>query len=193
MELKTVYFEHAGKENTDETLRIAKQRAEELGIKIILVASTFGDTGVRAVEVLKAMRVIVVTHPTGSRENNDQELTEENRKIIEGKGGIILTGITTFGGLGWALRQQKPIPQAPQHYVIGDIVCNTLRIVSQGTKVACEIASMAADAGLVRTDEDVISIGGTGRGADTALVLRPANTFRFFELRIREILCKPHF
>lgn len=63
MELKTVYFEHAGKENTDETLRIAKQRAEELGIKTILVASTFGDTGVRAVEVLKGMRVIVVTHP----------------------------------------------------------------------------------------------------------------------------------
>ena len=40
-------------------------------------------------------------------------------------------------------------------------------------KVVLEIAAMAADAGLVRTDEDVICIGGTGRGADTAVVLQP--------------------
>jgi len=58
-------------------------------------------------------------------------------------------------------------------------------------KVACEIALMAADAGLVRTDEDVISIAGTGRGADTAVVLRPVNTRNFFDLKVKEILCKP--
>jgi hypothetical protein len=60
-------------------------------------------------------------------------------------------------------------------------------------KVACEVAVMAADAGLVRTDEDVIAIAGTGRGADTALVLRPVNSQDFFDLKVKEILCKPHF
>ena len=50
---------------------------------------------------------------------------------------------------------------------------------------------MAADAGLVRTDEDVISIGGTGRGADTALVLQPNNSFNIFDLRVKEVICKP--
>jgi hypothetical protein len=50
---------------------------------------------------------------------------------------------------------------------------------------------MAADAGLIRTDEEVISIGGTARGADTALVIKPANTHDFFELRVKEVLCKP--
>ena len=60
-----------------------------------------------------------------------------------------------------------------------------------GLKVAVEIALMAADAGLVRTDEDIISIGGTGRGADTAAVIRPANVSRFFDLRVKTILCKP--
>ena len=49
----------------------------------------------------------------------------------------------------------------------------------------------AADAGLVRTDEEVISIGGTNTGADTAVVLRPVNVHDFFNLRIKEILCKP--
>jgi hypothetical protein len=76
-------------------------------------------------------------------------------------------------------------------YVIGDIIANTLRVFGQGVKVACEIALMAADAGLVRTDEDVISIAGTSRGADTAIVLRPVNTHNFFDLKVKEILCKP--
>jgi len=45
----------------------------------------------------------------------------------------------------------------------------------------------------VRTDEDVISIGGSSRGADTAVVLRPVNSEDFFDLKVKEILCKPGF
>jgi len=52
-------------------------------------------------------------------------------------------------------------------------------------KVVCEMALMAADAGLARTDEDVICIAGSGRGADTAVVLRPVNLIDFFDLKIR--------
>lgn len=195
MEGKIVYFDEPGFENTEEVLRIAKRRAKELGIKTIVVASTAGDTAVKAVEVLKGMRVIVVTHSAGSRKPNTQEFTEENREIVESKGGIILTTTHAFSGLTRAMNQMS-IPQAPQTYVIGDIVANTLRIFGQGMKVVCEIATMAADAGLVRTDEEVIAIAGTGsgrRGADTAVVLQPANAHKFFETRVKEILCKPHF
>ena len=52
---------------------------------------------------------------------------------------------------------------------------------------------MAADGGLVRTNEEVIAIAGTGRGADTAVVLQPVNSHDFFDLKVKEILCKPHF
>ena len=85
MESKIFYFEKPGTENTDETLRIAKQRAKELGIKTIVVASTIGDTAVNAVKVFKGLRVIAVSHSTGFREPNTQEFTEENRKIVESK------------------------------------------------------------------------------------------------------------
>ena len=129
MEIKIVYFENPGVVNTDEALGIAKQRAEELGIKTIAVASTTGYTAVKAVEVFKGMRVIVVTHTTGFREPNVQEFTEENRKIVESKGGIILTTAHAFGGLGRSMRQSS-IPEAPKTYVIGDMVANTLRILS---------------------------------------------------------------
>jgi hypothetical protein len=78
-------------------------------------------------------------------------------------------------------------------YVLGETIADTLRIFGQGMKVVCEISMMAADSGLVRSDEDVVAIAGSSRGADTAVVLKPVNTHNFFDLKIREILCKPHF
>jgi len=185
MEVKTVYFENPGSGNTEEVLGIAKRRAEELGIKTIVVASTIGDTVVRAVEVFKKARVIAVSHVTGMREPDTQEFSEENRKIVENKGGVILTTTHAFGGLSRAMRNKYNM------YVLGDVIADTLRVFGQGIKVVCEIALMAADSGLVRTDEDIIAIAGSGRGADTAVVLRPANTHNFFDLKIKEILCKP--
>ena len=190
MELKTVYFENPGSENTEEVLRIAKQRAEELGIKAILVASSTGDTAVKAVEALSGFRIVVVSTATGFREPNVQRFTEENRRIVEGKGGTILTATHAFAGVSRAMKNKF------NTLAIGDIIANTLYIFGQGMKVACEIAMMAADSGLVRTDETVISIagtGGSGRGTDTAIVLTPVNSHNFFELRVKEILCKPHF
>jgi len=186
MEGKIVYFEKVGKENTETTLGIAKKRAEELGIKTVLVASTVGDTAARAVDVFKGMKVVAVTHATGAREPDFQEFTEENRKKFQSKGGIILTTRHAFSGL---TRQSPGAPSSD----MGDIVANTLRMFSQGVKVVAEITVMAADSGLVRTDEDVMVVTGSGRGADTAAVVRPANSRDLFRLRIKELLCKPHF
>jgi uncharacterized protein len=70
-------------------------------------------------------------------------------------------------------------------------VAHVLRLLSQGLKVACEISCMAVDAGLVPAGEETVAIAGTGQGADTAIVLRPANTHAFFETRILEVICKP--
>ena len=197
MKHKTVYFDSPGVHNTEEVLRIVQQRADELNIKNILVATTTGFTAVKAVEMLTDKKVIIVTHSAGFKEPNTQEFTEESRKIVESKGGIILTAAHAFGGLSRSMKQNLH-PEARQTYVVGDIIANTLRIFGQGMKVACEIAVMAADAGLVRTDEDVISIAGTGsaeagRGADVAIVVKPNYAHLIFDMRVREILCKPHF
>jgi hypothetical protein len=58
-------------------------------------------------------------------------------------------------------------------------------------KVAVECLLMAADAGLLDTGQEVIAIGGTGSGADTAIVCKPAHPRTFHELEIREVLAKP--
>jgi len=182
-----VYFSTPDPENTGDVLRIAKARAEEVGIKNIVVASTTGATAVKATEIFRGARVVAVSHFTGSREPNTQEFSEGNKRKVESKGGVVLTTTHVFSGLSRAMHKKFNM------HLFEEVVSYTLRVFGPGVKVACEVAIMAADAGLVRTDEDVIAIGGTSRGADTALVLRPVNSPDFFDLRVKEILCKPHF
>ena len=187
MESKIVYFDKPGGENTEAVLRLVRERAEARGIKTVLVASTRGDTAARAVVALKGLRVICVSHSTGLREPDVQSLTKENRKIIESHSGTVFTATHAFAGVSRALRYKF------ETVAIGEIIAGILRVFGEGMKVVCEITMMAADAGLVRTDEEVIAIGGTGRGADTAVVLNPVHTHHFFDLKVKEILCKPHF
>ncbi len=182
---ETVYFEKPGLENTEETLRLAKERAEELGIKNIVIASTKGETGVKASQVFRGFNVVVVTHATGFREPDVQELLPEHRILIERNGAKILTATHAFGTLGKAIFKEFGTIQ------IDGIVANVLRIFGHGMKVTCEITCMAADGGLIRTDEEIIAIGGSGSGADTAVILKPVNTHAFFDLKINEIICKP--
>src|SRR4030042_548463 len=185
IEIQSVYFAESGSANTQKTLGIAKRRAEQLGIKTIVVASTSGETGVKAVKLLASYKVVVVTHAAGFPAPDAQELTPENRAKILKKGGLILTATHAFGGVGRAVRRKF------NTYQVAENIDHTLRGFGKGTKVACEIVLMAADAGLIRTDEEVISIGGTAAGADTALVVKPAHTQDFFQLKIREILWQP--
>ena len=110
---------------------------------------------------------------------------DENKEKIRNRGGQILTSTHIFGGIGRAVRKRF------NTYQVDEIIAATLKTFGQGTKVAVEIVLAAADAGLISTKEDVISIGGSGRGADTALVISPTNVIDFFDIKIREIICKP--
>ena len=56
--------------------------------------------------------------------------------------------------------------------------------------MAVEISVMAADAGLVPTNREIIAVGGSGSGADSAIVLKAAHMNNFFDLEVREIIVK---
>lgn len=185
VEKPTIYFTEPGEGNTDRTLEAAKRRAEDLGIRDIVVASTRGRTGVKAVEAFKGCNVVVVTHSTGFRGPGKQELGEEAAGKIRSGGGKILTTGNAFAGVSRAIRRKFD--------TVGpaEIVAQTIRLFGQGMKVCVECVAMAADAGLIPADKDVIAIGGSGRGADTAVVIKPANSSRLFDLVVREIIAKP--
>lgn len=171
---------------TVEVLKQAKTFAIERNINDIVVASTSGSTGVKAANIFdeETFNLVVVGHSTGFSETNEQELTEQHRKKIEAQGGTIFIGPMIFHNINTSIR-------AKAGFSPHDLVADVLRLFGQGTKVALEDVFMACDAGLIDSGKDVISIAGTGSGADTALLIHASNSKDMFESRIREVLIKP--
>ena len=180
-----VYFENPGKENTNRTLEIASQRVKELDVHSVIIASTSGKTGSLATQFFSGRNLVIVSHSTGFLKPDYQQLIPEERRKIEEAGAKILTCQHALGGVGRAVRKKLAT------YELEEIMAYTLRVFGQGTKVAIEIALMAADAGLISTRVPCMSIGGTEQGADTAILLIPAHAQNFFDLRVLEILAKP--
>jgi hypothetical protein len=185
VEGKTVYFKVAGKQNTDVLLNLVKEYVTKENIKDIVIASTTGETGAKASKIFKGYNIVVVTHCFGFREPGEFELQEEYKKEIMENGAKIFTGVHALSSVERAIRKDFGTIQPLE------LIANTLRLMGEGTKVCVEITLMAADAGLIAVDRDIVAIAGTGRGADTALRIQPANTSRFFNLKIREVIAKP--
>ena len=185
VEKTILYFDEVGEKNTEATLRAAKRRAEELGIRNIVVASTRGETGLKAAELFKGFNVVVVTHSTGFREPGKQEVPEEMMTRIRAAGGKILTTGHAFAGVSRAINK-KFNTLGP-----AELVANVLRLFGQGMKVCVECTYMAADSGMIPMDKDIIAVAGSGRGADTAVVVKPAHLNDMFDLCVKEIIAKP--
>jgi hypothetical protein len=185
-EKETLYFSKPGAQNTDQLLEFVKEYVKKEGIKDIVVASTTGKTGAKASKTFKGYNVVVVTHCFGFKEMGKNELQEEYRKEILKNGAKIFTGVHALSSAERAIRKDFGTLQPLE------LIANVLRLMGEGTKVCVEITLMAADAGLIPVDKDIVAIAGTGSGADTALRIQPANAARFFDLRIKEIIAKPY-
>ena len=172
---------------TQATIDRVVERLEVGDVGHVVVATTSGETGVRFAEALAAhkVRVIVVTHHVGFKGGDDDQLAANHRERLVELGTGIVTGTHALSGV------PRSISKAFGGTTPAEIIAHTLRLFGQGMKVCVEIAVMAADAGQIPTDRDVICVGGTGRGADTAALIRPAHMNAFFETRIGEILCRP--
>jgi uncharacterized protein len=178
-----MHFEKKGPVNTEAVIELALKRAEELGIRHIVVASNTGDTARKLLG--RGVNVACVTHHTGYAGPGRQEMDAEVMDELRAAGVKLLTTTHFLGGIDRAV-ENKFGGSYP-----GGIVASALRMLGQGVKVCVEIAVMALDGGIIPYGEDVVVIGGSGRGADTAVVLRPAHGKDFFDARVWEIICKP--
>ncbi len=176
-------FAKRGPENTEMTLKLAVERGRELGIQHYVVASNSGDTARRLLSY--GVKVVCVTHHTGFSKPGEQEMPAEVRAELIKAGAEVLTTTHLLGGI------DRGVENKFGGVTPGSLVAATLRMLGQGVKVSVEIAVMALDAGLIPYGEDIIAIGGSGRGADTAIVVQPAHAKDFFAGKIREIICKP--
>ncbi|MFW9834547.1 MAG: pyruvate kinase alpha/beta domain-containing protein [Candidatus Thorarchaeota archaeon] len=186
MSVKTFYFDEASSSHTSKVLSLVREYLKDnQAIKHVVVATTKGATGIAAAEEFSDKKVVVVSHQSGFAMPNENELSEEDRGKIEKFGATVLTATHAFGGVARSFRKELST------WVPTEIVALALKTFGQGTKVCAEIAMMAADAGLIPVTEDVVCIAGTGRGADTAWIVRPAYSHAFPKIRMKACICKP--
>jgi hypothetical protein len=180
MESKTVYFEEIGLENTEVAFGLARERAGELGIRKLVLASTTGATAKKAMEFFAGsdLRLVVIPHQHDFIRKQNAFPAELVREL-EAAGHAVHFGTMLFHTES-LYGTSRPT-----------LMANVLRCFSQGVKVCFEIVLMATDAGLLDRGERVIALAGTGRGSDTALVMQAASTQHLENLRVNELLCKP--
>jgi len=181
-------FETPGKKNTTATLKIASENAKHLQIPTIIIASTTGTTIQAALEYFDPLiyRIICVTHNYYFRETVRQEFPDDLRENLEKKGVVMVSSTLAFSGVGSALMRKF------QYFDGSALFSKLLReTMGQGIKVGMEMAMMAVDNGHVEAGEDVLTISGTGRGADTCCWITGASSRYFDKLRVKAIFTKP--
>ncbi len=183
---RIVYFEKPGRENTEQTLKFAIERARELGIKYIVVASSYGDTARKAVEMVdEGMQLVVVTYHTGFLKEGENTMPPEVEEELKRKGARVVRQSHILSGL------ERSISRKLGGVSRTEAIAEALRsLFGHGLKVCVEIAVMAADSGAIPIEE-IVAVGGRSRGADTAVVIRPAHMNNFFDMEVREIICMP--
>ncbi|MEM4523869.1 MAG: pyruvate kinase alpha/beta domain-containing protein [Archaeoglobaceae archaeon] len=186
MEKKIVYFEKPGPQNTEATLKLAFERAKELGITHVVIASSYGETAKKALEFLDGnIKLVVVTYHTGFVEEGKNTMDIETENFLRSKGVTIVRQTHVLSGV------ERSISRKLGGISRVEAIAEALRsLFGHGLKVCVEIAIMAADSGAIPIRE-VVAVGGRSRGADTAVVIRPAHMNNFFDAQIKEIICMP--
>ena len=179
-----MYFKGPGKINTEETLRRAFERGTALGLDEVVVASTTGETARKAVDIFKGFNMTAVSYHCGFRKPFESVMDPGVKKDLEARGIKVISATHALSGV------ERAVAKKHGGVYPALLIADTLKLFGQGTKVAVEVSIMAADSGAL-TGKDVVSIGGSGHGSDTALILKPANQSDLFDIRIREVICKP--
>ncbi len=182
-----LYFSKPGIGNTAACVGKAVERARKRGINTFVIATTSGMSALRLYEHINPAteRIVAVSHQVGFREKGIDPMTPEQRKDLQASGIAVLTTGHALSGVGRGITNKFGY-LSPQ-----ELMAATLRLFGQGVKVTIEITVMAADAGMIPMSEDIMAIGGTGKGADTACIITPAHSNHVFETHIKEIVCKP--
>lgn len=185
--LETLLFDKGGAEHTEATLEAARKRTVELGIKTVVMATTTGETALKAADIFAAtdVRLIGVTLQAGTWEKYGKPDFEKLQAARDRGVTIITATHTLMGNIATAVREQLGgMPST-------EVISHTYYTFCQGMKVAVEVLLMAADAGLLEDENEVLAVAGTGSGADTAIVASKVYSTTFFNLKIHEILAMP--
>ncbi len=183
-----LYFGRGGAQNTDRVVQAVQKRARELGIEHVVIASDTGETALKFRESFQGtgVKLISVAEHAGFDGGDEISMDEDKRMELETKGIKVLACSHALSGVGRSITKRFG---GISHV---EIIAHTLKLFGgEGIKVAVEVSVMAADAGLIPTNREIIAVGGSSGGADSAIVLKAAHMNNFFDLEIREVIAKP--
>ena len=190
-----IYFDQPGFINTNSVIEAIKERLKEGDVESILVPLTTGKTAgifskkigtlakivtVSEIEAASACRRIASTDQglLGKLLRKHLEAVSEDTSKVLHREAFDLTFLP-FCGESW------------------NVVKEILYAFGQGMKVAIELSLAAVEISKVEKYKKVISVGGTGEGVDTAIVVRTAPQNEAFgknpdlRLTIQEIIAMP--
>lgn len=184
------HFEKPGKQNTDGVLDAVERRIMAGGVSHVVVASNTGATALKAIGRFsgKGVGIVVVTSHAGFRKEGEVDLPAEQEADLVARGAKVVRSSHVLSGVERSFSRKLGGGSRVE------AVSEALRsLFGQGMKVCVEIAVMAADSGAIPCGDgtEIVVIGGSGRGADTACVLRPAHANSFFDMEVREIIAMP--
>jgi len=186
---KIIYFGKGGSDCTDATLAASVERAKALGITHIVVATSSGATALSLLDEVERQgtgaKVVAVTYHAGYKHPDSLTISEDVMSQLTSRGAKIVATTHALSGISRSFSNKFGGTSVPE------VLAEAYRRISQGFKVAVECSIMAADGGAVSTQDDIVAIGGSGTGADTAIVLKASNMNSFFDLKVREIIAMP--
>ena len=179
------YFFQEGKENLEECLRIAYEKAVLREVKKLIIFTGIGQGPKLAIEKFRVqpcyadIKIIAVTFPSG--QFKDSEISSDDCELFRSHGVPIVRAHLPFDPINAHYKN---------HGILGQdltLIGNALSIFCGGMSLCVQAAIMACDAGEVALGEHVIALT-----SDTAILVRTAPTARLLtDFIVREILCKP--
>ncbi|NQT52464.1 hypothetical protein HQ576_10455 [bacterium] len=193
-------------------MEAAKERAEEFGVRNVVVATNSGTSVAAAVEAFgPGYQFFAVGNPASARQRGlclHTGMREETRQALEARGiKVVLQDQSLFQAdertadgparhtaaiRAYANRFHGGELPPEGAYGLVSIISHVLaEFFGDGPKVCIEIALMAADSGWLPLDEDCMAIATPAGGfAHAAMTLRPTRTEDMFsmQLRVKDLL-----
>jgi len=200
---KIIYFHAPGPQNTTTVIDAVKDRVKEGDVGYVVVASITGETALNVAQSLKDAKasVICISGCPSWQTYGEQYpkmkkhpfIDSKTRKQLEELGVRIVDTVPSSlsDSIEYGLARYGFIPAS------WAVVETLLAIGGYGFKTAVETVLMATDCGAIPPFATVISIAGTGRGADTAIVARSTYSPCIFgenerqRLQVLEVLAMP--
>jgi len=193
---KVYFFNRAGARNTTKVIRAVKERIKRHDISRILVVSESGRLAIKLRQKIGDFKIVCVTHEETTRAKFQKpalmkDLLARQRIAIVDTISEPLCHKLTFRNWWESQTIRLPGPSADLFWMT--LIC----VGGHGFRTAVQNVFMAVEGGAGKEGERVVSVAGTGYGADSAIVMKAS---RFEDavgidpakrMKVEEILAMP--